>query len=429
MKRAGLLPMPAILAAAVFQAALWASGADTFLLRNADIFPVTGPEIKDGSILVRDGRIAAIGANIIAPKAIRIIEGKGLRAYPGLIDSATELGLAEISNLRVTVDSGELGPFMPQLRALTAVNPDSEHFPVVRANGITSVVTLPSPQSGGRSGESQFIAGQAALIHADGWTWEEMAVNRAAALHLIFPALPRNQTGFAEAKRAYDREIQQIAAFFEEARRYRVAKAAASPAFKPDLKLEAMLPVLDGQLPVAISAQRETEILDAIRFADTQKIRMVLMGPRELGKAASELKSRNIPVVLGQTLDLPLSEDDPYDSAFTLPAEAFRAGLKIAFGTFDNEFVRNLPYNVAAAVAYGLPYEEALKAVTINPAELWGAGAELGSLEKGKSADLMLTDGDPFETRTAVKALFIKGRAVDLSNRQTRLYEKYLNRP
>jgi len=419
-----------ILAAAAFQAALWASDADTFLLRNTDIFPVAGPEIKTGSILVRDGRIAAIDANIAAPKGVRIIEGKGLRAYPGLIDSATELGLAEISNLRVTVDVGELGPFMPQLRAITAVNPDSEHFAVVRANGITSVVTFPSPQSGGRSsGESQFIAGQAALIHMDGWTWEEMTVNRSAALHFIFPALPRNETGFAEAKRSYDREIQQIAEFFEEARRYQIVKAADRPGFKQDLKLEAMLPALDGKLPVAVSAQRETEILDAIRFADAQKIRMVLMGPRELGKAAPELKSRNIPVVLGRTLELPLNEDDPYDAAFTLPAEAFRAGLKIAFGAFDNEFVRNLPYDVAAAVAHGLPYEEALKAVTINPAEIWGAGAELGSLEKGKWADITLTDGDPLETRTAIKALFVKGRAVDLSNRQTRLYEKYLNRP
>lgn len=419
-----------ILAAAAFQAALWASDADTFLLRNADIFPVTGPEIKNGSVLVRDGKIAAIGASLAAPKGIRVVEGKGLRAYPGMIDSATELGLAEISNLRVTVDSGELGPFMPQLRAITAVNPDSEHFAVVRANGITSVVTFPSPQSGGRSGgESQFIAGQAALIHMDGWTWEEMAVNRSATLHLVFPALPRNETGFAEAKRSYDREIQQIAEFFEEARRYQIAKAADRPGFKQDLKLEAMLPALDGKLPVAISAQREAEILDAIRFADAHRIRIVLMGPRELGKAASELKSRNIPVVLGRTLALPLDEDDPYDAAFTLPAEAFRAGLKIAFGAFDNEFVRNLPYDVATAVANGLPYEDALKAVTINPAEIWGAGAELGSLEKGKWADIMLTDGDPFETRTAIKALFIKGGAVDLSNRQTRLYEKYLNRP
>jgi imidazolonepropionase-like amidohydrolase len=419
-----------ILATAAFQAAVWASDADTFLLRNADIFPVTSPEIINASILVRNGRIASVGSAIAAPKGVRIVEGKGLRVYPGMIDSATELGLAEISDLRVTVDTGELGVFMPQLRALTAVNPDSEHFPVIRANGITSVVTFPSPENAGRSGgERQILAGQAALIHTDGWTWEEMAVNGSAAVHLIFPSLPRDQSGFAGAKRAYDREIQQIGDFFDQARRYRVAKLASGPGFKPDLKLEAMIPAIEGRAPVAISASRETEILDAIQFADRQKIRMVLLEPRELGKAAAELKSRNMPVVLGRTLELPLNEDDPYDAAFALPAQAFRAGLKIALGTFDNEFVRDLPYNAAAAVAYGLPYEEALKAVTVNPAEIWGAGTQLGSLAEGKWADLMLTDGDPFETRTAIKAVFVKGREVDLTNRQTRLYQKYLNRP
>jgi imidazolonepropionase-like amidohydrolase len=414
----------------VCAASLPASDADTFLLRNVDVYPVVGPTLKAASILVQDGKIAGIGPKIAAPKGVRIVDGQGLRAYPGLIDSGTELGLAEIADLRMTVDSGELGVFMPQLRALTAVNPDSEHFPVVRANGITSVVTFPSPESGQRNGgERQIVAGQAALIHTAGWTWEEMAVNGSAALLLIFPSLPVNQPGFADAKRTYDREIQRIGEFFEEARRYERAKTAADSNFKIDLKLEAMLPVLDGRLPVAISAEREPAISDAIEFAGRQKIRMILLAPRELGKAAAKLKERNIPVVLGRTLDLPLHEDDPYDSAFTLPAQAWRAGLKIAFGTFDNEFVRDLPYNAATAVAYGLSYEEALKAVTINAAEIWGAGGQIGSLEKGKWADLMLTDGDPLETRTQIKALFIKGREVDLKNRQTQLYERYLNRP
>jgi imidazolonepropionase-like amidohydrolase len=415
---------------AVFAAALWASDADSFLLRNADLYPVAGPEIKGASILVMNGTIADIGSRVAAPKGVRVVDGKGLRAYPGMIDSGTELGLSEISDIRATVDTAELGVFMPQLRALVAVNPESEHFPVVRANGITSVVTFPSSSGAMRpGGERQFITGQGALIHTDGWTWEEMAVNRSVALHLIFPVLPRGQAGFAEAKKTYDRQLQQIDDFFEEARRYKIAKAAGGASFIPNLKLEAMLPVLDGKLPVAITAVRERAILDAIRFGDKQRVRMVLLQPRELGKAAAELKSRNIPVVLGKTLELPLTEDDPYDSSFTLPAEAFRAGLKIAFGTFDNQFVRDLPYNVATAVAYGLPYEEALRAVTLTPAEIWRVGSQIGSLEKGKWADMMLTTGDPLETQTEIKALFMKGKAVDLSNRQTRLYEKYLNRP
>jgi imidazolonepropionase-like amidohydrolase len=415
---------------AVLAATLWAGDADTFLLRNVDVYLGAGPDVKGGSILVVNGKIADIGPKVTAAKGVRVVDGKGLRAYPGMIDSGTHLGLSEISDVRATVDTAELGVFMPQLRALVAVNPESEHFPVVRANGITSVVTFPSSNGAGRpGGERQIITGQAALIHADGWTWEEMAVSRSAALHLIFPALPYNQAGFAEAKRTYDRQLQQIDEFFEEARRYKTAKAVGGPGFRPDLRLEAMLPALDGRLPVAITATRESAILDAIRFADKQRVRMVLLQPRELGKAAVELKSRNIPVILGRTLELPLNEDDPYDSSFTLPGEAFRAGLKLAFGTFDNEFVRDLPYNAATAVAYGLPYQEALKAVTINPAEIWGVSAQIGSIEKGKWADLMLTTGDPLETQTEVKALFIKGKEVDLGNRQTRLYEKYLNRP
>jgi imidazolonepropionase-like amidohydrolase len=416
---------------AVFAAAAWAGDADTFLLRNVDVYPVTAPPVKGAAILVVDGRIADIGLRVAAPKSIRVIDGKGLRAYPGMIDSGTELGLAEISDVRATVDTAELGVFMPQLRALVAVNAESEHFPVARANGITSVLTFPSSSGNTRpGGERQIVTGQAALIHMDGWTWEDMAVNRSAAVHLIFPSLPINQaSGFAEAKKIYDRELQEIDEFFDQARRYQTAKTAARPGFKTDLKMEAMLPVLEGKLAVAISATREPAIRDAIQFAGRQKIRMVLMHPRELGKLAPELKSRSIPVILGPTLDLPLNEDDAYDSSFTLPAEAARAGLKIAFGTFDNEFVRNLPYNAATAVAYGLPYDQALRAVTINPAEIWGADSQIGSLDKGKWADLMVTTGDPLETQTEVKILFIKGKQADLSNRHTRLYEKYLNRP
>jgi imidazolonepropionase-like amidohydrolase len=155
---------------------------------------------------------------------------------------------------------------------------------------------------------------------------------------------------------------------------------------------------------------------------------MILMQPRELEKVGAELKARNIPLVLGRTLELPETEDDAYDSPFTLPAEALKAGLKFAFGTFDNQIVRDLPYNAATAVAFGLPYDEALKAVTVNAAEIWGVADQIGSIEKGKWADFVLATGDPLETTTEIKALYVKGKEVDLTNRQTRLYEKYSGR-
>jgi hypothetical protein len=383
------------------------------------------------------------------------VEGKGLRVYPGLIDSGTEVDLSEIPAVRESVDTGELGEFMPQLRALIAVNPESEHIPVVRVNGITSVMTYPA--SSGRGGGGGFgggarqaIAGQAAMIHLDGWTWEEMEVKRSAAMHVIFPSLGgRGGRGggggdippdiaaqfgltaggtFAEQKRQYDQQIQKLADFFDEARRYKSAKAANMPGFKPDLKLEAMLPVLDGKVPCAVSASRAQSIKDAIAFAEKQRIKIVILQPREVAKAAAELKAKNVPVILGRVLALPEYEDSPYDEAFTLPAETFKAGVKFAFGTFNNEFVRNLPYQAATAVSFGLPPAEALKALTTTPAEIWGVADQMGSVEKGKWADLMVTDGDPLEASTQVKHLYIKGKEIDLVNKQTRLNEKYSSR-
>jgi imidazolonepropionase-like amidohydrolase len=426
-----------------------AASNNSVLIRGTDVYPVTSAPVKGASILVLDGKIAEMGVKILAPKGVRVLDGKGLRVYPGMIDSGTQLGLSEISAIRETVDTGELGEFMPQLRALSSVNPDSEHFAVARLNGITGAMTLPAGGGGGggRGGARQYISGQAALIHTAGWTWEDMAVSGSAAICVQFPTLgsaggrggpvPENFAGlageagagtFTQMMRTYQQEVTKLSDFFEEARRYQKARAAHAPGFVRDLKYEAMLPVLDGKLPLAVAASTPRLIHDAIQFADKQNVKIVILQPRELGSAAAELKTKNIPVVLGKVLALPRGEDDPYDQAFTLPAEAYKAGVKFAFGTFDNEFIRNLPYQAATAVAFGLPQDEALKAVTINPAQIWGVGDQLGSIEKGKSADLMVTTGDPLEIQTLVKHVFIRGQEIELSSKQTRLYDRYLNR-
>jgi hypothetical protein len=286
-----------------------AAANDSFLIRGVDVYPVTGPEIKGVSVLVQDGKIADIGAKVVAPKGMKVVDGKGLRLYPGMIDSNTELGLSEISAERVTVDTGELGEFMPQLKALSAVNPDSEHFSVVRANGITSVMTFPA--AGGRGGRGggggQYISGQAALIHMDGWTWEDMEINRDAAVHLIFPSIAgRGGRGglanvdfadevagfgggggaatFTEAKRNYEIQVAKVTEFFDNARNYQKERTANLPGFKRDLKYEAMIPVLEGKVPVAVPAARERAIRDAVAFADREHIRIVILAPQELGK-------------------------------------------------------------------------------------------------------------------------------------------------
>ena len=450
MKLAGML-----LGAAL---ALSAASNDSFLIRNVDVYPVTAPEMKGVSLLVQDGKIADIGPKVVAPKGVPVIEGKGLRVYPGWIDSATALGLSEITeSIREATDTNELGEFMPQLKAITSVNPTSVHFPVVRVNGVTAAITMPSLGAtsggggGGRggAGERQYIGGQAALIHTDGWTWEDMSVNPGVAMHLNFPTMGGRggrgggapaeapvadvgggtAAGATQARRAYEDQITHISQFFDDARNYQKLKAAHLPGFKTDMKFEAMLPVLDGKVPLAIMAARATMIHDAIQFGDKQRVKIVIMEPRELGKAAAELKEKNIPVILGKPLSLPEYEDDPYDSSYTLPAEAYKAGVKFAFGSFENQFVRNLPYQAAAAVAFGLPNDEALKALTINPAQIWGVADQIGSVEKGKWADLIVADGDPLEIQTGIKHIYIKGKEVELETRQRQMYDKYLNRP
>jgi len=437
MKKVGLL----------LSCALTAFGAanDTFFIRNVDVYPVSGKEMNGVSVLVQDGKIAEIG-KLTPAKGIKIVEGKGLRVYPGMIDSATNLGLGEIESIRESVDTGEIGEFMPQLKALSAVNPESEHLGVVRVNGITSAITMPGATGGRGGGARQFISGTAAMIHLSGYTWEEMEVSRAAAIQLNFPTIGgRGGRGggvpaevadlfggdagnTANARRTYDEGIKKINDFFDEARRYKAAKVAKLAGMKVDLKLEAMIPVLDGKVPVAVSAASAESIHDAILFGDRQHVRIVILGPREVGPFLPELKQRNIPVVLGRVLALPQHEDDSYDDAMTLAGRFYKAGVKIAFGTFTNQFVRNLPFEAANAVAFGLPQEEALKAVTINPAEIWGLSDKIGSVERGKYADLLITNGDPLDVRTKIEHLYIKGQEVPLTNKQTRLYEKYLGR-
>jgi len=421
---------------------------DSFLIRNATVHPVTGPKLENASVLVIDGKIADVTTGkFTPPKGIRIVEAKGMHVYPGMINSATEVGMSEIGAVRESADTGELGDFNPQLRSSVAVNPSSEHVPVTRANGITSVIVLPgggsSEQRGFAFGSlNPIITGQSALMHLDGWTWEEMELKRNAAIQLKFPViqtmsarammmdLPASfpRTSFADAKRNFEKRIAEMHEFFEKARRYQKGKASKEPGLRTDLKFEAMIPVLEGKTPLMIVAGKSRTIREAIEFADREKVKIILAGLDELGDNGPRIKERGIPVILGPTLELPANEDDAYDAKATLPNEVFKAGIKFAFGSFDTQFARNLPYQAATAVAYGLPYEEALKAVTINAAQIWGVADQIGSIEKGKWADLIVTDNDPLETATQVKHMFIKGKSVDLSSKHTKLNEKYMGR-
>lgn len=414
---------------------------NSVLVQNVDIHPVVGADIPGGAVLVINGKIAEVGTHVVAPQDVRVVDGHGLHLYPGLMNAATNVGLDEIGAIRDTVDLDEIGTFNPELRAEVAFNPSSEHIDVTRASGITTVVSLPGGGGrGGRSGGS-VIAGQGALMHMEGWTWEDMAVRPSAVMDMSFPDIQTGGRGaiaallgaptrtFTEAEKEYKQQLEKIDEFFDEARRYKLAKAAGGPEFKRDIRLEAMIPVIDGKTPLLVRAERERMIKDAVEFADKEKVKIIIADPREIGNIGPLLKSHDIPVVLGKTFQLPMRDDDPYDAPYTLPDQFYKAGVKFCFGTFDVEFARNVPFEAAQAAAFGLPREEALKGITIHTAEILGVGDELGSIEKGKLGDFILTDGDPLEAKTNIKQMFIGGREVSLESRHTREYEKWMKRP
>jgi imidazolonepropionase-like amidohydrolase len=411
-----------------------------YAITHAKIFTVSGPAIDDGTLVIRDGKIAAVGANVEIPAGAQVIDGKGLQVYPGLFDAVTQMGLSEISAVSATVDSTETGPFNPDVVAATAVLPSSEHIPVTRASGITEVLAVPGSGGFDFSGSRGVIGGQASAIHLSGWTIDEMLIKKSVVMAVNWPDIEtrtfdfatfsRKEKPFAEAKKEYEKEVSELTEWLDRARHYALALEHAKTAdFQRDVKLEALVPVVRGQLPILAFADQARDIRNAVEYADKQKLKIIIAGGSEAYKVKDLLRSKSVPVILRPPLTLPDEEDDPYDRLLSQPAELAKAGVKFAIGSFDNSFARRLGQNAANAVAYGLPYNEALKAVTLYPAQILGLADQVGSLEVGKAANVIVTNGDPLELTTDVRYLFIKGKLTSTDNKHQRLYEKYLHRP
>jgi imidazolonepropionase-like amidohydrolase len=289
-------------------------------------------------------------------------------------------------------------------------------------------------------GPAGVIGGQASAIYLAGWTVDDMQLKRSVAMVVNWPEIQtkifdfttftRKEKPYTEAKQEYDKQVSELTDWIVRARHYAQAMGHGGPAdFSRDLKLEALVPVVRGQLPLLIFADRSREIRNAIEFCDKQNLKMILAGGSEAYKLKDLLRSRSIAVILRPVLTLPLYEDDPYDRLLSQPAELSAAGVKFAFGSFDNSFARRLCQNAANAVAYGLPYDEALKAVTLYPAQIFGLADQVGTLESGKVANVIVTNGDPLEITSEVRYLFIRGQFTSLDNRHKRLFEKYSARP
>jgi imidazolonepropionase-like amidohydrolase len=423
------------------QAAPPAPASSLYVIDGARVVTLAGPAIEAGSVVVRDGQIVAVGATVTVPAGAQRIDGKGLHVYPGLFDAITELGLTEFGSVSATVDTNEIGPYSPQIVAATAVHPASEHLPVARADGITHALAVPGLSSGGGfgSGNAAVVGGQASAIHLTGWTVEEMLIRRSVGLVVNWPRLstasfdvttfsPRSRP-FTEVKQEYDKRVTELGEWFEKARRYQLAIAKAPAATERDLKLEALVPVLTGERPLLVKASSARQIKDAVAFATERRLKLVLLGAADARQALEVLVKHAVPVIVGPSQALPEHEDDPYDAPYALAGDLHKAGVKVSISTFSSSSSRTLPFEAGHAVGYGLPWEEALRAITINPAQALGLSDRIGTIEPGKIANLIVTSGDPLEIATTVRYVFINGRPVSLANRHRDSYERWKSRP
>jgi imidazolonepropionase-like amidohydrolase len=406
-------------------------------IRNARIVTVSGPDIENGTVVIRDGKIEAVGASVNVPAGAQTIEGRGLSVYPGMIDAGTNMGLVEVpQGANGTVDLSEVGDFNPNAKAIIAVNPHSAHVAVTRVEGVTNTVTMPT---GG------LISGQAALINLLGTAPKEMAVVPQAALVINYPRIgggggggfggpPQQPANLSETLEANARQLDQVRKMLRDAEAYgrtldAYAKDRSLPRPDTNIVLESMVPYVRGERPVIFRAEREVEIRGAIKFAEEMKLKPIILGGNDAWKVAGLLKEKNVPVILTGVFSLPSREDDPYDTLYENAAKLKQAGVLFAISTGDSgPEVRNLPQYAGMAAAFGLSKADALKAVTLYPAQIMNVADRLGSIEVGKIANVVVTDGDLLEIRTRIRYLFIDGRPVVLSSRHTELNDSFKDR-
>jgi imidazolonepropionase-like amidohydrolase len=406
-----------------------ALGAETIALVGGTVHPVSGPDLPNGTVVITDGRIAAVGANVPVPAGAKVVDVSGKHVYPTLVPAATNLGLVEISAARATVDTTETGDVNPDARADVAMNFDSELLPVTRSAGVLVAGVTPT---GG------IVSGSGAAMKLDGWTREDAALRAPAFVTVTWPNLsidrsPQARFSVRIQEKRRDEALAKLKDVFAEARGYGKARAAEGKAGVPrhdfDPRLEALMPVIDGKIPVLVIADRLAQIRAALAWAKEEGLKIVIGGGRDAWRAASELATAGVPVVLDPVIGLPTRADEPYDAPFAAPGILAKAGVRVAITEGDSQFARNLAHHASVAAAYGMPRDQALAAITLEPARILGIADRVGSLEPGKDATLFVSDRDVLDFRHTVVAAYVDGRALDLSDKHKRLYERYRNRP
>ena len=421
----------AALAALAIVAGPVRAGAESVALVGGTVHTVSGPALEGATVVMTDGRIAAVGTDVTPPAGATVVPCAGKHIYPGLISANTVLGLVEVSSVLGTRDDEETGNVNPNIRAEVQINPDSDLLPVARINGVTSALSVP------RGGA---IAGTSALIHLDGWTQEDMTVAKPVALHVTWPSMNISRAWYEtrseeEQKRAREEAVQAIRGAFDDARAYWKARDAEGktgiPRHDRDVKWDAMGRALRGEIPVMFQAGALNQIRAVLKFVDEQQLKnVVLVGANDAWRVPEELKARNIAVITGPPLSLPNRSYEPYDIGMGLAARLHDAGVRFCISDGGGSTnARNIGHHAAMAAAFGLPRDEALKSITLYPAQILGVGDRLGSIDAGKIADVIVTTGDPLELTTRVEQVYINGRPTSMESRQTRLFKKYDARP
>ena len=395
-------------------------------ITNARIFPISGPAIDRGTIVIRGNRIEAVGATVAVPAGAQVIDAKGGEVYPGFIDARTSIGLNE-PGPRGFDDTNEMLEINASVKAQVAYQSDSDAIPVARVNGITSVAVVPS---GG------LIGGQIAVMNLDGWTWEEATLQPVAGVSFQFPPIVRGgggRGGGADANRKYDdlkkerdARVKQVEDLIARARAYGRQPVAERAI---DWNLSALVPIADLKQPLFVAANSEADIREAVAFSDRAGIRIVITGGLESPLVAPLLKEKNVPVVLGSVLTMPAREDAHHAATYKAAGELAEAGVLFAFGTGGAANNRLIPYEAAISVAWGLDRDRALRAITLDAARILGVADRVGSLEPGKLANLFIATGDPMEMKTQFTHIFINGRSVGLQSKHTELNERFSSRP
>lgn len=393
--------------------------AQTIAITGGTVYPVSGPKIENGTVLIRDGVIVAVGATVTIPANATRIDAMGKWVTPGLFNASTQLGLTEISAVQQTNDGRLAGnEVAASFNVATALSPSSQLIPVTRSAGITTALAGPS---GG------LIAGQAMVIDLAGATAAEMLVGPRAAMIVNFGAKDAgggSRAGvLARLRRVLDdaREYQLRRGDYTQARMQPLAAAAAD--------LAALQPVLAGTLPVIVFADHHTDIEAALKLAADYHLKLIIGGGAEAWMVADRLAAAHVPVIVAPLTNIPSYEGlgARYGNAGRLAA----AGVRVAFTVSEDgsHNARNVKQEAGNAVSYGMTWDQALRAVTLTPAEMFGLGTRYGSLQAGRVANVVVWSGDPFEFSTAVEHVIIRGKEISLTSRQAELLERYKTLP